>query len=72
MIKNLEESKNIKKLAWTLQEISESTGLSLAFYRKEVKAKRLKIINLGRRIVVLDEDLVDYLKSGSVGDKQSK
>lgn len=54
----------IQKVAWGLAEIAESTGLSLAFLRNEVRRKALPVKRFGRRVLVLDEDLKLYLSNG--------
>jgi predicted HTH domain antitoxin len=51
--------------AWSLAEISEAVGLSLGYLRNEVRAKRLPVRHFGRRVVVLDEDLQNFLAQGS-------
>ena len=57
------------RLAWSLAEIAESTGLSVAFLRAEVRAGHLVVRRFGRRLLVTDRDLCLYLESGSVGNK---
>ena len=54
-----------QRLAWGLNQISECTGLSVAFLRAEVRAGRLPVRRFGRRVLVRDEDLKDYLACGS-------
>jgi len=54
-----------QRMAWGLGEISEFTGLSLAFLRNEVRSGRLPIRRFGRRVLVKDEDLRAYLDLGS-------
>jgi excisionase family DNA binding protein len=54
-----------RRMAWGLGEISEFTGLSLAFIRNEVRAGRLPVRRFGRRVLVRDEDLKLYLDRGS-------
>lgn len=65
------ESVSIQKIAWSLGDISEATGLSLGFLRKEVRSKRLPIKRFGRRVLVLDEDLKSYLSRGSENEKDA-
>lgn len=55
----------VRKVAWSLREIAESTGLSLGYLRNEVRGKRLPIRRFGRRILVLNQDLEGYLSQGS-------
>lgn len=56
------ESVRLKKIAWSLGDISEMTGLSIGFLRNEVRATRLQVKRFGRRVLVLDEELRRYLK----------
>ena len=54
-----------QRIAWSLADIAEQTGLSLGFLRNEVRATRLPVRRFGRRVLVLDEDLRRYLVEGS-------
>jgi excisionase family DNA binding protein len=56
---------NQQRIAWSLAEISESTGLSLGFLRNDVRRGALPIKRFGRRVLVLKEDLENYLTKGS-------
>lgn len=60
-----------QRMAWGLGEISEFTGLSLAFLRAEVRTGRLPVRRFGRRVLVKNEDLVAYLDHGSDRGEQS-
>jgi excisionase family DNA binding protein len=60
----------LQRLAWGLSEISKCTGLSVPFLRAEVRAGRLPVRRFGRRVLVRDEDLKDYLAHGS--ERESK
>lgn len=53
-----------KKLAYSLQEISELTGLSLPYLRMRAGTE-LKITRFGKAIRVLDEDLTAFLRNGA-------
>lgn len=53
-----------RKLAWSVAEISEATGLSPGFLRNEVRRGKLLTRRFGRRVLVLDQDLQAYLNSG--------
>ena len=61
-----------QRVAWSLIEIAESTGLSLGFLRNEVRAARLPVKKFGRRVLVLEEDLRRYLNQGSASGKDVK
>jgi hypothetical protein len=52
------------KIAWSLAEISEKTGLSVGFLNNERKAGHLPIKKFGRRVLVLDEDLRKFSVMG--------
>jgi excisionase family DNA binding protein len=54
-----------QRIAWSLGEISDATGLSLGFLRNDVRRGTLPIRKFGRRVLVLDEDLKAYLSKGS-------
>src|SRR2546426_10851687 len=60
----------LQRMAWGLSEISQSTGLSVAFLRAEVRAGRLPVRRFGRRVLVRDDDLKHYLSRGS--ERKSK
>ncbi len=57
------------KMAFTVEEIAEQTTLSKAFLRLEIKRGKLKVKRFGRRVVVLYEDLRNYIDNGSYGSK---
>jgi excisionase family DNA binding protein len=50
-----------RKLGWTLEQLAGSLGVSVPFLRLEIKRGRLRAVHLGRRIVVLDDELRKYL-----------
>ncbi len=54
-----------EKVAWSLAEISESTGLSIAYLRNEVRRGSLPVKRFGRRVLVLKQDFRNYLENGS-------
>ena len=49
------------RLAWRLEEIAESTGLSIPFLRKEIRNLNLRAKKRGRCVIVMDSDLKAYL-----------
>jgi excisionase family DNA binding protein len=53
-----------KKIAYSVEEISEQTTLSKAFLRNEIRAGNLKANRFGRRVLVLSENLQNYLNKG--------
>ena len=67
----IEALTTLQRLAWGLSEVSKCTGLSVPFLRAEVRAGRLPVRRFGRRVLVRDEDLKDYLSRGSQRDNDS-
>jgi excisionase family DNA binding protein len=67
----IETFTTLPRLAWGLSEVSECTGLSVAFLRAEVRAGRLPVRRFGRRVLVRDEDLREYLLRGSRPEPES-
>lgn len=61
----MQENVTIQRIAWSLAEISEATGLSLGFLRNDVRRGALPVREFGRRVLVLDQDLRAYLDKGS-------
>ena len=55
------ESVTSQRLAWGLAEAATSLGLSPGFLRKQVKVGALKSRKIGRRLLILDEDLRTWL-----------
>lgn len=43
------------------KEIASQVGVSVSFVRKEIRSGRLRACKLGRRVVVLNQDLDEYL-----------
>jgi excisionase family DNA binding protein len=61
----------LARQAFSIAEIAELTTLSKAFLRLEIKRGKLKISRFGRRVIVRDEDLREYLANGSGGGQIS-
>lgn len=51
-----------EKLAYSVEEISTQTTLSKGYLRNEIRAGRLKAQKFGRRVLILNEDLQNYLR----------
>lgn len=68
----MEEKVTIQRIAWSLTDISDSTGLSLGFLRNEVRRGSLPVKKFGRRVLVLDEDLKNYLAAGRPNAEDSR
>jgi excisionase family DNA binding protein len=50
-----------QKLAWAIEEAAASTGLSKAYFRKIIAAGELKTTRAGRRVLIRDSDLREWL-----------
>ena len=57
------------KFAYSVEEISEQTTLSKAFLRNEIRAGHLKANRFGRRVLVLSENLRNYLNNEKNDEK---
>ena len=57
----MQETITKNKLAYSVGEISAETSLSKAFVRNEITAGKLKVQRFGRRVLVLHQDLQNYL-----------
>lgn len=53
------------RIAWSIAEIADVTGLSIGFLRNDVRRGALQVKKFGRRVLVLDSDLRAYLNQGS-------
>ena len=51
-----------KKMAYSVEEISEITSLSKSFVRNEIRDKKLRAKLVGRRVLILDTDLQNWLE----------
>jgi len=49
------------RMAWSIAETSICTGLSSGFIRKEIKAGKLRVRRAGKRVLILDRGLREYL-----------
>jgi hypothetical protein len=68
----MEGTSTNQRAAWSLAEISNSTGLSLGFLRNEARRGNLPVKRFGRRVLVLTEDLHSYLARGSEDAKRAE
>jgi excisionase family DNA binding protein len=55
-----------QKLAWSLNEVALALGISLNSVRSTVASGQLRTKRIGRRVLVLDEELKRYLSSPAV------
>ncbi len=67
MLENV--TKNQKKVAYSVEEAAIQTSLSKSFIRNEIRDGNLKTRRIGRRVLILNEDLEAYLKKD---DKENK
>jgi len=57
---------NVGRRAWSLAEICERLGVSRNFLLGQIQGGALRARRLGRRVVVLNEDLEAYLIAAEV------
>jgi hypothetical protein len=58
-----------ERVAWSLSEMAQATGLSVPFLRLEMGRGNLKVTRFGRRILISAEERERYLNTGSKGAK---
>jgi len=54
----------MEQIAYDLKESSASSKLSVSLLRRAIKAGKLKVTRVGRRIVVPCENLKTFVQSG--------
>jgi excisionase family DNA binding protein len=60
------------RLSRSVAEISEVTGLSIPFLRRKISEGELRARRIGRRVIVLEEDLFAFLRGAdSNEDKEA-
>jgi excisionase family DNA binding protein len=58
------ENITLDKIGFSVEEISSQTSLSKAYLRQKIREERLKATYFGRRVVILRDDLIAFLKNG--------
>jgi excisionase family DNA binding protein len=53
------------RLAWSLPDLARDLSVSVPFLRLELRRGRLRAARLGRRVVILDEEVRRYLAAAS-------
>lgn len=64
-IETMQKSITADKRAYSIEEISRQTSLSKAYLRQKEKSGELIGTRFGRRILILAENLEEFLKRGS-------
>jgi excisionase family DNA binding protein len=62
MLETVTETK--PKIAYSVQEAAQETSLSVPYLRNEIRDGNLKATRRGVRVLILHDDLIDYLKKG--------
>ncbi|GJM15559.1 MAG: hypothetical protein DHS20C13_08860 [Thermodesulfobacteriota bacterium] len=52
-----------KKIAYTISEAAQATGLSKAYLYKLSSQSKLPISKVGSRVIILESELLKYLQS---------
>ncbi len=70
------DEKSVHRRAWSVHEVCERLGVSRNFLLGQIRLGSLRARRLGRRVVILAEDLDQYLKSaeevgGNAGELRS-
>ena len=59
---------DLQRLSYRLKELSQASGLSLPFLRKEARDGKLRTRKVGGAVIVLAEDARRYL-TGEIGQE---
>lgn len=51
------------RLSYGLDELAELTGLSIGFFRKEIRAKKLAAKLFGSRVLVMADNWEEYVRT---------
>jgi hypothetical protein len=51
-----------QRVSWRLKELPAATGLTLAFWRKCVRLKKVRVRKVAGAVVILDSDLRAFLE----------
>ncbi|MBI3895100.1 MAG: helix-turn-helix domain-containing protein [Acidobacteria bacterium] len=66
MIRNITQHLSEEKRAFSLKDIKAQYGVSLNLIRKEIEDGRLPVRRVGKRILVLAEDLEKWLEQAKL------
>lgn len=58
----LEKANSTLRRAYSVQEVSDQTTLSVPYLRSRIRAGNLKAKKVGRRVLILDGDLQSFLE----------
>jgi excisionase family DNA binding protein len=67
-----EAHRNVTLRGYSIRDVCESFGLSKGFVTREIKHGKLNARRLGRRLVVLEEDLRLYLEHANTNANKLK
>jgi excisionase family DNA binding protein len=60
-------SRNVTTLGHSIENICEALGVSKGFVRDQIRRGHLRACRMGRRVIVLEEDLRAYLETCRTG-----
>ena len=61
MISNIKEARS--KKAWSVKSAAEQFDASVPFVRNEIREGNLRAKKIGRKVVIMDSDLQEYLEN---------
>ena len=61
-----------EKMAYSIKEASEMASISVSYIRSQIKTRELKAKLVGRRVLILKEDLREYLRNKEDWKPQSE
>jgi excisionase family DNA binding protein len=61
-----------QRISWGLTEASVATGISVATLKRAVRAGKLRTSKVGRRTLVLNEDLQRFIRGDSGEESEAQ
>jgi len=60
------------QITWGLREIADQMKVSIQFLRSEVRKGNLPKVQIGRRVLVTADDLLNYISQRRVGEREEQ
>ena len=58
-------TKTQAKLAYSVKEASHQSSLCGSYLRRKIKSGELEVQRIGTRVLILHDDLIEFLKRGN-------
>jgi excisionase family DNA binding protein len=65
-LNRMQATRTVAKRGYSVEEVAEMLSISKGFAWNEIRAGKLRATRLGRRVIILHENLDDYLARAEV------